>query len=700
MKTALRHWRRLALGAGGLLALAGPVIGGLTLADRLFPPDLSRLEDLSQRVMDREGQPLRTYLTADGMTRLATTVDDVDPRYLAMLRAFEDKRFPDHGGVDPLALARAIGQAVAAGRIVSGASTLTMQTARLLEPRPRGLLSKAIEMLRALQLERRYSKDRILAMYLTLAPFGGNLEGVRAATWAYFGHEPSALTAGEAALLVALPRAPSRLRPERFAEAARKARDRVLRRVGRRAGYEAAELALAEAEPPPTRWRRADFLAPHLADRLRAGAPADAVVKSTIEATLQRRVQALARDWIGRVDDVANVAVIVVENPTRAIRVHLGSADFRASGRDGQVDFTRAVRSPGSTLKPAIYGLAFDRGLAHPQTIVDDAPTRFGDYAPANFMDRHHGEIGLAEALRLSLNVPAVALLDRLGPVTFVERLGRAGIRLRLGQADARPGLAVALGGVGVTLEDLARLFAGFGGDGRADRLRFRADSPRAAADGEPLFRPLARWRIARILESVVTPGAARGGRRVIGHKTGTSYGFRDAWAVGFDAHHTVTVWIGRPDGAPMPGRFGANTAAPLMHRVFDLLPAGPAPSGKAPAGAGRLAAGELPPALRRLGPRRAVSLSAGTPPRIVHPPEGAVLRTDSRGRPVALEAEGGRRPLVWLVDGQPLQTTRWTRRAAWRPDGPGYSELVLVDALGRRAQARIRVLDDAARVD
>ncbi len=684
--------RWLSHAAGILLAAGGLAAGGFALADRLFPPDLSRAGDLSIRVVDREGRPLRTYLTADGMTRLRTAREDVDPRYVKMLLAFEDKRFLDHAGVDILALGRAIGQAVAAGRFVSGASTLTLQTARLLEQRPRGMVAKFMEMFRALQLERRHSKDEILGMYFTLAPFGGNLEGVRAAAWAYFGREPKALTAGEAALLVALPRAPGRLRPERFAAAAGRARDQVLTRVGTRSGYRADEVGLAMSEAVTPRRRLPAFLAPHLADRLRAGREAGAVVRSSIDALLQHRVRALARDWVGRIGDTANVAVLVVENAGRAVRTHVGSADFRDSNRDGQVDFSRAVRSPGSTLKPAIYGLAFDRGLAHPATIVDDAPTQFGDYAPAIFMDRHHGKISLAEALRLSLNVPAVALLDQLGPVAFVERLGRAGVPLSLGTADARPGLAVALGGVGITLEDLVGIYLALGDDGRVKPLRFLAQGG-SVPETEPLFRPLARWQVARILEGVVTPVAARGTGRVIAHKTGTSYGFRDAWAVGFSATHTVGVWVGRPDGAPLPGRFGANTAAPLMHRVFDLLPKAPAPSGKPPAGAGLLAAGGLPPALRRLGARRIARLRAGPPPRIVHPPDEVVLRPGAQSRGIALEAEGGRRPLVWLVDGKPLSTARWTRRAAWRADGPGFSELVVIDALGRRARARVRIL-------
>ncbi len=694
MRVGLKSSRgRLSASGLAVAAIVLLALGGFRLLDSVYPPDLSRLERLSTEVVDREGRLLRSYLSADGMARLATRAGEVDPRYIRMLIAFEDKRFRDHPGVDPLALARAVGQAVVAGRIVSGASTLTMQTVRLLGPRPRGLAAKLVEMFRALQLERRHTKDEILDMYLTLAPFGGNLEGVRAASRAYFGREPKALTAGEAALLVALPRAPSRLRPDRWPAAARTVRDLVLARVAERAGYAKAEIALARREPVARSRRRTAFLAPHLADRLRAGAPDGTVVRATLDAVLQRRLQTMARDWAREVGQAANVAILVVANAGRAVRAHVGSSDFHDATRHGQVDFARAVRSPGSTLKPIIYGLAFDRGLAHPATLVEDVPRQFGDYAPANFMDRHYGEISLAEALRLSLNVPAVALLDRLGPVAFVERLRREGIALALGAPDARPGLAVALGGVGITLEDLVRLYAALASDGRVRPLRHLADAPGNVAAREPLLRPLARWQVVRILRSMNAVGGRRAAGRRIAHKTGTSYGFRDAWAIGFTAEHTVGVWVGRPDGAPLPGRFGANTAAPLLYRVFDQLPASTAPAAIPPPGAGAMAAAGLPPALRRLGGRRSARVHAGPPPRIVHPRDRAVLPRPRDDGAIALEAEGGRRPLTWLVDGRPISSTRWARRAAWRVDGPGFSELVLIDALGRRSEARVQIL-------
>jgi len=692
-----RRLRLVTAAAAAVAALA--VLAGLAFEalDQAYPPDLSRLEAHSRQVVDRNGRPLRTYLTAEGSFRLTTRSEDVDPHYLRMLIAFEDKRFWRHAGVDGLAVLRALAQAVVNGRIVSGASTLTMQTARLLEPRSRTLSAKLIEAFRAVQLERRFSKREILDIYLTLAPFGGNLEGVGAAASAYFGRPPSKLTAGEAALLVALPRAPSRFRPDRHPQRAAAARNAVLERAGARAGFAADVIAMAKAEPVPVRLRQASFLAPHLADRLLTAAEGEARVETTIDGDLQRRLEARARLWTSDLGPRVSLAVLVVEHAGREVRAYVGSADFRDHDRDGQVDAVTALRSPGSTLKPLIYGLAFDRGLAHPATVVEDAPRQFGEYAPTNFMQSYHGEVTLAEALRLSLNVPAVAVLERLGPVAVTERLRREGITLALAGADAVPGLALALGGIGITLEDLVRLYAALADDGRVLPLSYRSAAP-AARPAEALMRAEARWQIGEILRQTPPPTSRlsdveRRRARGIAFKTGTSYGFRDAWAIGFDARHTVGVWVGRPDGAANPGHYGANTAAPLLLQVFELLPASEPP--KPPPLRGLLLeALALPPALQRLDARgHSAPPQAGAPLRIVFPLDRAMVHWREGLASLPLQAEGGQRPLTWLVDGRPLPASRWSRTAAWRPDGPGFSEIVVLDAHGRRAAARVRLV-------
>ncbi len=690
--------------AGGILAglaviLLAAVLG-FDYLDRRYPPDLTQAGVVSQEVHDAEGRLLRAYLTPAGFLRLPTTVADVDPRYIEMLIAYEDKRFYRHRGVDPLALLRALWQAGSHGRIISGASTLTMQTARLLEPRPRTLTSKLVEMFRAIQLERRFSKAEILSFYLTLAPFGGNREGVRAAALSYFGRPPRNLTAGEAAILVALPQSPTRLRPDRHPQAVRVARDKILRRVAAAMAFGPADLKRATTEVVEAKLHPVPFHAPHLADRLAAGAPAARVVTSTLDRTLQARLEALARGYARTLGRQTSVALLVVENSSRKVRAYLGSADFSDDKRQGQVDVIQALRSPGSTLKPLFYGLAFDRGIAHPATLVDDVPTQFGNYRPANFRSEYHGRVTLAEALQLSLNVPAVALLDRLGPVAVTEQLRQAGLRLEFGGADIRPGLALALGGVGITLEDLLRLYAAFADDGHPRALSYlEAPEPILGAgpqaDGNALLGGRARGYLGEILRSLQAPGRVRADgnrKRAVAFKTGTSYGFRDAWAIGYDAVHSVGVWVGRADGTPNPGRYGAATAAPLLFQVFDQLPpSGPAHAGEAPP---LLDADNLPPGLRYLDRSMLVASarSSEPPPRLLFPPDRSLLDMPGSGGVLVLEAEGGRRPLSWIVNGVPLASRQGRRRVQWLPDGPGFSEILVVDALGRRVRAEIEL--------
>ena len=697
----MRRWRRPAallplLLAAGLACL----FAGLWALDRAFPPDLTRYHLASQVVADRDGRPLRTFLSPDEMLRLPVAAEEVDPRYLEMLIAYEDKRFYFHLGVDGLALLRAIGQLARYGRVVSGASTLTMQTARLLEPRPRTLGAKLVEMARALQLEWRYSKKEILGFYLTLAPFGGNIEGVRAAGLGYLGRAPRHLSLAEAALLVALPQAPSRLRPDRWPTAARRARNRVLNRVAIALDLTPAELEAATRSPLAGGRRPLPFAAPHLAERLRRAQPEAATIATTLEGGLQRRLEALLARRAGTLGPAVSAALLVLDNRDRSVLAYLGSADFHDPARAGQVDMVTALRSPGSALKPFIYALAFERGLAHPRTLVEDAPRVFGGYAPRNFGKRHHGLVSLTLALQQSLNVPAVALLDRLGPVAFNEALRHSGVTLQF-PGGARPSLPLALGGVGTRLEDLARLYAALGSDGLVRPLKFREDAEAGEA-AAPLAGPTARAQVAAILAGAPRPKGFRrqqDRQRQIAFKTGTSYGFRDAWAVGFDARHTVAVWVGRPDGTPNPGRFGLGTAAPLLFEVFGQLPppepaAAPAQALPAATDAGR----PLPPGLRRLRPRGEALADARAPsaPRILFPLEDSLLVLPPGGA-IQLQAAGGARPYTWLIDGRPLGPMTRRPGASWRPEGPGFAEITLIDARGRRDQALVRVQSGTA---
>ena len=687
MGRAARVLLACALGAAALA-------GGVVALDRAFPPDLSRAAASSTLVLDREERLLRAFVTADGKWRLPARVDDVDPRYVAMLLAYEDRRFHAHPGVDPVALARATWQALRSGRVVSGGSTITMQVARLLEPRPRGMAAKLAEIARALQLEARLGKDEILSLYLSLAPFGGNVEGVRAASLSWLGKEPARLTPGEAALLVVLPQSPERTRPDRDPEAARAARDKVLRVLAARGALQAREAAEATQEPAPRQRLAMPFHAPHLAESLRAAAPPGARLRSTIDRPLQEQVEQLARRERGFFDDPGNLAIVVVENATREVRAWVGGADFAAEA--GQVDLVRARRSPGSALKPFLYALAFDDGWLHPETRIADAATRFGDFAPRNFDRGHAGEVSVRAALQLSLNVPAVAVLDRLGTARFMQALAGAGAVAEFDRrASEAPGLPVILGGVGISLADMAMLYAALADDGRARPLVLRHGAAREAGEGRPFVDPRAAQWTREILRGVPPPEpwSQRGAARPIAWKTGTSYGFRDALAFGSTRRFTVGVWVGRADGTPRPGQYGRTAAAPILFKAFDLLPQEAWPD--APQ---RL--GPPPPALARLAARGAEDRPWSDGERglsILFPPDGATIELSRVGGelvPLALKAQGGRGRLTWIVDGRPLEAASRLEPRSHVPEGEGFLRLVVVDEAGGSAQASVRIVE------
>ncbi|WP_035707394.1 penicillin-binding protein 1C [Niveispirillum irakense] len=672
-----RSWRRI--GIGGLAAA-----GLLLAADLALPPDLSRWQGRSAQVLDANGGLLRPFPTAEGSWRLETRPDQVDPLYLDMLLLVEDGRHGWHPGVDPLAVIRAGGQALRHGRIISGASTLSMQAARLLSPQPRTFRAKLEEAARALQLHRRLGAEGVLSVYLTLAPFGGPLEGVRAASLSWFGREPAHLSPAQSALLVALPQSPERLRPDRFPAAARAARNRVLDRAAA-AGLIAADVAAAaKAEPLPTRQSPLPLLAPHLAERLVAGAGPGAVIRSTIRPDLQRGLEALGRAHLARLEAGGDLAILVLDNRDRRLLAHLGSGDWQRR----QLDLSRAVRSPGSTLKPFIYALAFDDLSLHPGTLIDDAPQRFGDWLPRNFDHDFHGMVTAREALQRSLNVPAVQVLERVGPARMAALLTASGANLSLPPA-AEPGLPLALGGVGIRLTDLAMLYAALADDGKVRPIQTRLDGPTAGPAGRLVGGPAARATLTILRGSPMPDGLAGGAgiarTRRVAFKTGTSYGYRDAWTVGVSTDYTVAVWVGRADGAPRPGEAGRQAAAPLMFRVFDLLPPdGPQPEPAQPDHA--LFRSAPPPALARLNAAPVAAITHVEKLRILFPPDGAEVEALDEG--ISLSAQGGRAPYRWVADDMPLAEDT----PFWRPTGAGFSRLTVIDATGQRASAAIRV--------
>jgi penicillin-binding protein 1C len=689
---------RFALALVVLLAL--PVLA-LILASFILPPlDLDRARDRSAVVLDREGRLMRPFLTSDGRWKLPVTNADVDPRYVEMLLAYEDRRFWRHHGVDPLAMARAGGQSLVRGRVVSGGSTLTMQVARLLEPREaRTLPAKFRQMARAMELERKLTKHQILDLYLMLAPFGGNLEGVRAASFAWLGKEPKRLSSAESALLVALPQAPELRRPDRKLAATHRARDRVLSRAASAGLVPQAEIAQAQTESIPSARHAFPHLSPHLAEQVVAERAGERVHRLTLDALMQKSLEGLARERAALLGPKLSVAILVVDHATGDIRASVGGADYFANERAGGVDLTRALRSPGSAMKPFIYALAFEHGLAHPETLMEDRPRRYGLYAPENFDQTFQGLVSARKALQLSLNIPAVELLSALGPQRFVTRLRETGASIVIPKESA-PGLALGLGGLGVTLSDLTRLYAGLARGGEVIPLAFRREDdgvlkpPPSRQESFRLVQPAAAWHVGDVLREAPPPVSASPGR--IAFKTGTSYGYRDAWALGWDRRHTIGVWVGRADNGAVPGLIGRVAAAPILFDAFariGLDPRVPPP----PADALVAQNHALPPPLRNMradAPKSATAMNVAAL-RIAFPQDGArieLMNTGDSDPLLNLKAMGGMAPFTWLVDGAPVASGLARRESAFRPNGLGFVRISVIDAQGASDSVQVRL--------
>jgi len=661
----------------------------------LGPLPLEQERKVSTTIVDRNGKLLRAYAMADGRWRLPVDARaGVDPTYMKLMLAYEDRRFREHGGVDPLALGRAAFQLVTRGRIVSGGSTITMQLARLMEPRrERSVHAKLRQMVRAIEIERQFSKDEILDLYLALAPFGGNLEGVRAASIAYFGKEPKRLSLAESALLVALPQSPETRRLDRYPDVARAARDRVLDRMVEDHRISEEDAIQARAVAVPRLRKPMPILAPHSSDAALATVRDTPVVRLTLESSLQKTLEALARDRAIAQGANISVGIIAVDNESGDVLARVGSSDYFDARRAGQVDMTRAVRSPGSTLKPFIYGLAFEDGFVHPESLIDDRPVRFGSYAPENFDMTFQGTVPVRKALQLSLNVPAIVLLDRVGASRLSSRLKQAGGNLVLPKDEA-PGLAMGLGGVGVTLQDLAQLYAGLARLGTTKPLR---EIMMANDDREPmrLMDQAAAWQVGNVL--LGTPPPENGVHNRIAFKTGTSYGYRDAWSVGFDGRITIAVWVGRPDGAPVPGLVGRTAAAPILFDAFARTGKIPAGLSKPPKGALLASNARLPLPLRRFRPVGGlVRTGSDSAPHIQFPLNGSRIDVDhsnnGQNSAMPVKVAGGVLPLTMLVNGVSVGDIGSRRQRLIDPPGPGFNRLTVIDATGAADTVVIRV--------
>ncbi len=533
----------------------------------------------SQVVEYRDGTPAHVFLSPDDKWRLQVDLDAIDPKLIDGLIALEDKRFWDHDGVDPIAIGRAAWSNLSSGHRVSGGSTLTMQLARLLEPRPRTIPSKLLDMFRAAQLDLRLSKREILAEYLSRTPYGDNVEGVESAAWAYFGHNARHLTAVEVATLLAVPQGPQRFKPRPGNAALRVRRDAIVTKLIEAGVVDGADAqaALAEiAEPPPDHLRPMPREARHAAIELRAKYPERGHIRSTLEAGAQALVErevALRTPELHR-KQIYNGAIVVVDHKTREVVALAGNLDFDDAVHGGQIAMFDRPRSPGSTLKPTLYALAIDRGIALPGYLVADVPNQYGTYRPRNFDNDFAGLVTLKDALSKSLNLPFVDLLARLGVDHFLGELARMDIK----GADAVPGtygLSMIVGGIELSPLEVAGLYATLAEDGSYVPLRQVMDE--LPIEPSPIFAPGAAYLTRQALAQKDRPDFPR--RRDISKlppdihwKTGTSFGFRDAWAVGSSARYTAVVWTGNVDNKPSAELVGSEAAGPLLFDVLEGL--------------------------------------------------------------------------------------------------------------------------------
>lgn len=523
-------------------------------------------------VLAEDKTPLRAFPDKNGVWRYPVKAADVSPKYIQALMGYEDRWFYYHPGVNPLALCRAFAQMIKYGKPISGGSTITMQVARLLDPHSKDLPGKLKQMFRALQLEWHYSKAEILDIYLNIAPFGGPIEGVQAASYTYLGKSAQQLTYAEAALLAVLPQSPTRFRPDRHPKRARKARDKVLKRLDHFNIWPKNEISDAFAEDIPMQNNSRPQIAAILAYRLlkTKGSHTDKI-QTTIDFNLQISLEDQVKTYISQMPVKTSAAVLVVENKTMKARAYVGSADYKDSSRFGYIDMIKSMRSPGSTLKPFLYGLAIDDGLIHSASLLQDVPISYDGYRPQNFLGGYYGAVTVSSALQKSLNIPAVQVLKHYGENRFVDNLRNSGLTLKI-PGNGKPNLAVILGGVATNLEDLVGTYSSLSNQGLAGNIIYTQSENTSF---RRILSPESAWVIKKILEENQRPGINdsvlfRSNSRKVAWKTGTSYGHRDSWAIGVTDQYTIGVWVGRPDSTPQPGQYGAVSAAPLLFDIVD----------------------------------------------------------------------------------------------------------------------------------
>jgi penicillin-binding protein 1C len=529
----------------------------------------------SPLVLARDSTVLYAYLSSDDKWRMQTALPEISPQLREAIIFKEDRYFHWHFGINPVAIAKALINNVLQNKKTSGASTITMQAVRLLEPKSRTYWHKTGEMLRALQLEWHYSKDEILQLYLNLVPYGGNVEGVKSASVLYFGRLPQQLSLAQVMTLTIIPNRPTSLYLGRNNARIEQERNRWLRKLPASQTFPEKDIADALAEPLEAVRREAPKMAPHFARRVLKKSAGQAIILTSLDKNIQEKVQNLAYNYSRRLKSlyINNLAVLVLNNQTRQAVAYIGSPDFEDMTFAGQVDGVKAIRSPGSTLKPLVYALGFDEGKITPKTVLLDVPAAFGNFVPDNFDEKFNGKISAEKALSLSLNIPAVKVLEEVGLPLMLQKLKVA--RFRQIEKDANKlGLSLALGGCGVSLEELAGLYAAFANAGRFSPVAY---FPTEKPENQVLFSAAAAFVITKTLMLASRPDLPNGFEQTlhlprIAWKTGTSYGRRDAWSIGFNHKYTVAVWTGNFSGMGVHELSGADIATPLLFSIFNTL--------------------------------------------------------------------------------------------------------------------------------
>jgi penicillin-binding protein 1C len=566
-RSVLRFFKRLGFLFLGLIVL-------FFILNWIFPlPD--KIE-YSTVVTDAKGDVINAYLTSDDKWRMRTELEEISPLLRKTIIAKEDRYFYSHPGVNPLAMTRALFKNIFRMRRTSGASTITMQVARALEHRKRNMLSKCIEMFRAFQLELRYSKDEILQMYLNLVPYGGNVEGVKSASQLYFGKNPDHLSLAEITALSIIPNRPSSLVLGKNNGLILEERNRWLKKFESDDVFTAKEIEDALSEPLTASRGVVPHYIPHLAGKLKRLLGSNATIHTNIDLNMQLKTEKIVEDYVRmqRLKNIKNAAVIILDNRTHKIVSYIGSSDFKDTLDGGQVNGAAAIRQPGSTLKPLLYAMCFDEGLLTPKTVVTDVPVNYEGYAPENYDEKFSGYVTIEYALDHSLNIPAVKSLRLLGKDKLAEKLSSCGFK-QIAKDQRKLGLSMILGGCGTTLEELTGLFSAFANNGNFISPQYiQGDS---AYRKTMLVSPAANFMVNEILSKINRPDfplnwSATERMPKIAWKTGTSYGRRDAWSIGYNKNYTVGIWVGNFSGVGNADLSGANVATPLLFRIFNTI--------------------------------------------------------------------------------------------------------------------------------